>query len=105
MRWRRLGARLTALGAGAALAAGCHTPWDPPDPSLRSVVLTFPLAGEVAAQRRVGGEVLRASSSPPPPPGSQSLADLPLRGGGQNNGDRGDASARSDVTPAASEAP
>ena len=34
--WTWFTARLTAFGVGATLAAGCHTPWEPPDSSLRT---------------------------------------------------------------------
>jgi tRNA (cytidine/uridine-2'-O-)-methyltransferase len=43
---------------------------------------TSPLEGEVAAQPRVGGKAERKVQAHPPP-GSQSLADLPLKGGGK----------------------
>jgi squalene-hopene/tetraprenyl-beta-curcumene cyclase len=52
--------------------------------------LTSPLEGEVAGASPAGGEGALSNSLPPtPPPGSQSLADLPLQGGGQNQIRRG----------------
>ncbi|MBN9119580.1 MAG: hypothetical protein J0I06_10565, partial [Planctomycetes bacterium] len=36
MRWKRFRVLIAGLGVGTVPATGCHTPWEPPDPSLRS---------------------------------------------------------------------
>jgi len=57
-------------------------------PSDEVTVPTSPLVGEVAAERRVGGEASTVVKAHPPPGESsrRSLADLPHKGGGGERG-------------------